>query len=138
MKTDKGGAPVVAIAQDSITWTYTGAFDQGPAHPDCAAMAGSERDACTAQRVLQAIRSQGTANSGAVALVVEVAFGVNEYGEVKDIGIQGIADGTFMRKVIVALSAMPRFAYASKGGTRMGSRCAFRIPAAMILAKEAK
>ena len=64
----------------------------------------------------------------------EVAFGVNEYGEVKDIKLHGIADEPFMRKAIVALYAMPKFAYATKADVRIGSHCLFRIPAAMLTA----
>ena len=134
MKPSQGGAPVVAPAQDAMTWEFTGAFDSAPAHTDCAAMVGDERNACTAQRVLQGIRSQGKVDPTAVALVVEVSFGVNEYGEVKDIKLHGIADEPFMRKAIVALYAMPKFAYATKADVRIGSHCLFRIPAAMLTA----
>lgn len=138
LKTGSAGAPALAPAQDSITWRCTGAFDVGPAHPECASKASGERDACTAQQILQGIRNQGTVNPQSLALVVDVAFGVNEYGEVKDIKIEGIADQRFMQKAIVALSNMPRFAYATKAEARTGSRCVFRVPAALLTAREEK
>ncbi|MEO8069224.1 MAG: hypothetical protein ABI599_16110 [Flavobacteriales bacterium] len=138
LKTHGKGAPAAAPTQDTITWQFTGAFDVGPAHPECATMPVQERDACTAQHVLQGILNQGTVDPVSLALVVEVSFGVNEYGEVKDIKVEGIADQRFMQKTVIAVSNMPRFAYATKAETRTGSRCLFRIPAALLTAPKEK
>ncbi|MBP6575215.1 MAG: hypothetical protein KA230_12250 [Flavobacteriales bacterium] len=133
IKLEEGGTPAVAPVQNAVIWEITGGFDVGPAHPECATAVGTDRDDCTANRVLKGLQSQGTINPDAVAMVVDVSFTVNEYGEVKDIRIQGIADQAFMQKVIVALYAMPRFVYATKGDARSSARCLFHVPAALLV-----
>jgi hypothetical protein len=138
IKLGEGGKPAVAPAQNAMTWEITGAFDIAPAHPECAAAIGDDRDACTAEQVLKSLQSQGSIKSEAVAMVVDVSFTVNEYGEVKDIRIQGIADQAFMQKVIVALYAMPRFAYATKGDARSSARCLYHVPAALLVGTGSK
>ncbi len=138
IKPEAGAAPAIAPVHDEMTWEFTGAFDVGPAHPDCAASVGAERDRCTAQHVLKGLQSQGPIKPGSVAMMVDISFTVNEYGEVKDIGIQGIVDQPTMQKAIVALYAMPRFAYATKGGARCAARCVFHIPAEVIIGQGKK
>jgi hypothetical protein len=135
--------PPLATSVKSGDHSITGVFTTPSSHAACAkgkpgtkaGDSGEDRVACTAEEVLEQIRSKLKAEAPAYMDVVVVDFDIDEYGDVKTIRANCASEPDLGKAVIVALYGMPKFIPAKKEGTRVASHCTFHYPVASLFAK---
>jgi hypothetical protein len=126
--------------EERMTWKFAGDFDVPPAHPKCAELVGEPRKSCTAQEVLTEIKTRlkavppATLPPASVRIVVD--FDVDQYGDVKRIGVVYAGDQALANQIIVALYGLPKFNPATKEGARAVSHCTFDYSPALLFAKD--
>lgn len=115
-------APDMAIAPPSAT----GEFDTPPSHPD---RGKAEGQACldrTSALILAKLKeSMGTPSQDLATHgndVVSISFGINQFGDMKDIRVQElVGDKNLYQKIMVALYDLPKFTPAMKDGAAAGA-----------------
>ncbi len=136
-------APPGRTTVQSGNHMISGAFTSPSSHPECikgkpGTKAGSSAEdhvECTAQAVLNQIRSKLKAEAPAYLDMVVVDFDIDEYGDVKTIRANCASEPELGKAVIVALYGMPKFIPAKKDAARAASHCTFQYPVADLFIK---
>ena len=115
-------ASAMAVAPPSAT----GEFDTPPSHPDCAKAEGQACLDRTSSLILTKLKSSMGAPSQDLAThgdqVVSISFGINQFGDMKDIRVQEqVGDKDLYQKIMVALYDLPKFTPAIKNGAATGA-----------------
>ena len=125
---------------EQMEFQYIGAFTEAPAHPTCKDATGDQRKSCTAQQVLNEIRSRLEADPPATpppaTARVKVGFDVNQFGDVKGITVNYAGNDKMSEAVIAALYGLPKFLPATNNGVRAGSHCSFSYAPALLFEKK--
>jgi len=128
--------PDMAIAPPSAA----GDFDTPPSHPDCAKAEGQACLDRTSALVLIKIKESMGAPSQDLAIhgndVVSISFGINQFGDMKDIRVQElVGDKELYQKIMVALYDLPKFTPAMKDESAVGATMHINYRYADLFAK---
>jgi len=119
-------APVPAKDMALAPPSAVGDFDSPPSHPDCAKAEGQACLDRTSALVLSKLQeSMGTPAQDLDIHgndVVSISFGINQFGDMKDIRVQElVGDKDLYQKIMVALYDLPKFTPAMKDGSSVGA-----------------
>ncbi|MBK6946168.1 MAG: hypothetical protein IPH21_16100 [Flavobacteriales bacterium] len=129
-------APDMVIAAPSAT----GEFDTPPSHPDCAKAEGQACLDRTSSLILTKLKTSMGVPSQDLAThgnkVVSISFGINQFGDMKDIRVQEqVGDKDLYQKIMVALYDLPKFTPAMKDGATTGATMHINYTYADLFAK---